>query len=797
MSACAAFVPAASPKNFQSAANSPHSNAHSKEQSNNPAELELRKRLEAAQAAQASGDPAAVAQANSRTIALALRELAQLRLLQTALPQAIDLYRRSLDFEDIADTHVDLAITQLQAGQYDDALAEASTALTTDPNNARALTVQSRVWIKQQQFSKAAVAITRAIQIDPAQSDVETMYSLGMCYLQSKDPTDKPKAAAVFEKMIQSQGDSGSLHVLFGRAYRDANDMPAAIHEFERAIALDPRTPHAHYFLGLARLAVNEWKATPEARAEFAKELEYYPHDYLANYLIGFLASGDRDYAVSDRYLKIAAGIDPNAPEPWLYMGLNAYASADMPHAEEYLRKAVVLTGSDEARSNYQIRRAYVDLGRILANSGRTEESETFLTKARDLQNKTMELTQQDVASQMKDSGATGVAAVVDVHPAGTDIPAAPSSPADADPFARIDATVSARSSLTKTQLAIAESQEDRLRSVLGLSFNDLATSEAVSKNFSQALTHYQEAERWDSKIPGLYRDLGLAAYRTKNYPEAIRGLTAALNEKPTDQPVRAMLGTCFFTTDKYAEAAKTFTALGTAGMRDSAVGYAWAASLARLNEPAKATPILLEFEKTNRSPDVLLLVGQLWIEIGDYARSVEALHSVLAADPQLAKAHYYAGQAYTRWEHWPEASNEFQAELTLTPGDPDAMYGLGFVDLQQSKTDDAAHLFEQVIANYPNHANSQYQIGKILLDRGQIPDAITHLEVATRLNPQADYMHYQLQIAYRKDSRTADADRELDIYKELKAKQRAHDREAIRSAQDNAKSSATHERDR
>ena len=356
---------------------------------------------------------------------------------------------------------------------------------------------------------------------------------------------------------------------------------------------------------------------------------------------------------------------------------------------------------------------------------------------------------------------------------------------------------MSARSSLTKSQLAIAESQEDRLRSVLGLSFNDLATSEAVSKNFSQALTHYQEAERWDSKIPGLYRDLGLAAYRTKNYPEAIRGLTAALNEKPTDQPVRAMLGTCFFTTDKYAEAAKTFTALGTAGMRDSAVGYAWAASLARLNEPAKATPILLEFEKTNRSPDVLLLVGQLWIEIGDYARSVEALHSVLAADPQLAKAHYYAGQAYTRWEHWPEASNEFQAELTLTPGDPDAMYGLGFVDLQQSKADDAAHLFEQVIA-----ALSQPRQLPIS-DRQNSPRPRTnpgrhhHLEVATRLNPQADYMHYQLQIAYRKESRTADADRELDIYKELKAKQRAHDREAIRSAQDNAKSSATHERDR
>ena len=87
-------------------------------------------------------------------------------------------------------------------------------------------------------------------------------------------------------------------------------------------------------------------------------------------------------------------------------MGLNAYARSDMMHAEEYLRKAVVLTGQDEARSNYQIRRAYVDLGRILVNSGRTEESETFLTKARDLQNKTMELTQQNVASAMNNAGA-------------------------------------------------------------------------------------------------------------------------------------------------------------------------------------------------------------------------------------------------------------------------------------------------------------------------------------------------------------------------------------------------------
>jgi Flp pilus assembly protein TadD len=76
-------------------------------------------------------------------------------------------------------------------------------------------------------------------------------------------------------------------------------------------------------------------------------------------------------------------------------------------------------------------------------------------------------------------------------------------------------------------------------------------------------------------------------------------------------------------------------------------------------------------------------------------------------------------------------------------------------------------------VATHPQHANAQYQVGKILLDRGELKDAVEHLETATHLSPQTDYMHYQLQAAYRKESRIADADRELETYKELKAKQR------------------------
>ena len=405
---CVAVSVASEPSNA-----APHSSAKAVEKHATQAQAELAKRIADANAVRNSGDPAAVALANKRVIALALREMAQLRLLESSYPQAIELYRKSLEFEDIPDTHVDLAIASLQANRIEDALTESGNALAADAKNDRAYSVRGLALMRKQEYAAAAESLSQAAAMNPT---VESSYSLAIALLATKDPKNKERAALVFRQMVEMAGDTGSLHVLFGRAYRDAELMPDAIGEFQRAIALDPRTPHAHYFLGLARLTLNEWKPTPEATAEIKKELEYYPRDFLANYMVGFLAASERQYEVSDKYLKVAAEINPNWPEPWLYMGLNAYAQGDMKRAEEALRKAIELTGQDESRSNYQIRRAYVDLGRILTNSGRKDEAEKYLAKARELQNKTMEQTQQSVSAMAVAGGAGAAAAIVPLN---------------------------------------------------------------------------------------------------------------------------------------------------------------------------------------------------------------------------------------------------------------------------------------------------------------------------------------------------------------------------------------------
>jgi tetratricopeptide (TPR) repeat protein len=730
---------------------------------------ELQARIQAATAARDSRIPEDVARANSRVLALALRLLGNVRVAQTAFPQAAELYRRSLSWEDDAETHVGLAICDLYENRPDDSLTEANKALLLDPNSARAFNIQGKAWMKKRDYRKAADSLQHSVSLHP---EFESAYALGVSLLSMNDAASKEQAAKVFDTIVASVGDSGSLRVLFGRAYRDAEMQDDSIRELRRAVALDTRTPHAHYFLGLSLLWKNEWTDTPDIRQEFLTELKNYPRDFLANYFLGYLDSNDRRYEEANVHLKAATEIDASWPEPWLFLGLNAYAQGDMVNSEKYLRKCIELTGTQESRGNYQVRRAYVTLARILKASQRADEAAPYLERAREDQKQSLAEAQQTVAGRASDEGSVSPAAVVALLRRQEDQPTAQSSD-PVDPSLPLDSAILERSGLPEEKKKAAADEEKQIRLIVATSFSDLATSEAIRRDYSGALGHFKEAERWNSAIADLKRNLGIAAFRAQNYQECERALSLVLAANPADDVARAMLGSAYFGLENYAAAARTIAPLGDRATHDATLGYAWAASLSRLGELTQATKILAEYEKTSLSVDGILLVGQLWTDMGDYSRAVSAFQRALDRDPSLARAHYFSGLAQLRWEHEAAALDEFNASLKLAPDDPDAKVGIGYVLMQQGKQAQAIELFRSVVATHPESGNAHYQLGKLLLDGGKVEEAVSYLEAAARAMPQSDYVHYQLQAAYRKQSRTADADRELQIYKKLKAKNR------------------------
>jgi tetratricopeptide (TPR) repeat protein len=95
---------------------------------------------------------------------------------------------------------------------------------------------------------------------------------------------------------------------------------------------------------------------------------------------------------------------------------------------------------------------------------------------------------------------------------------------------------------------------------------------------------------------------------------------------------------------------------------------------------------------------------------------------------------------------------------------------------MQQQK-DQALTLLSEVVRDKPDYADAQYQLGKLLLERGEVKAAIERLETAVRLDPLKDYSYFQLSVAYRRDGRLEDAQRVLLSYQKLKEKARGTDR--------------------
>ncbi len=492
---------------------------------------EFNRRFAAANSAKQAGDWPAAAAASKKIVALGLREIGKLRFFEAAYPEAARFFRRSLDFEDVADAHVDLAAANLFTSRWDEALKEISQALAADPRNATAWTVQGQAQLKKKDYRAAVESFQKSLEIRP---DRETSYGLASCLLRLKE---NEKAEAIFQQMTVASGDRSSLHLLFGDAYRNATLYGDAIREFQRALSLDPKVPNGHYFLGLTYLMRNEWVLAPEARRQFLEELRVDPGNFYANYLLGYMSFSSHQ-PEADHYLGEAARLNPSSSEAWLYLGLNAYRRKENQRAERLFRKAIALAERTGVDAHSDIRKAYTSLGRILIASGRAAEGERYFEKARAIQRNILADNQE--GSGMGDSGGSGVSPA-DVSSLAQNEPPVPLGTGK-DAATPSGSSALSHAKLTQGQQKQAAAQEEFLRSVLGGAFSDLATVEAMQEQYAVALGHYQEAEGWDPKVPNLMRNLGFTAYRAGNRPEAIRALRKALTLAPGDDEARAVL---------------------------------------------------------------------------------------------------------------------------------------------------------------------------------------------------------------------------------------------------------------
>ena len=520
---------------------------------------------------------------------------------------AADLYSHSLEFEDTTEHRTRYAMVLSAAGQTDAALKEVGALLAENPKDATLWGMQGRLLTTKKSYKEAVDSLAKSLELKP---DPEGAYIMAGDLLFLRETA---KADAIFDELAKAGINPARVHVMAGRAYEEADLGDGAVREYKKAIELDPKS-HGHYFLGLYYLSHNGWENTPQAREEFASEVATNPSDFFGNYFLGYLTSNDKDYDTSDRYLKVAAEARPDWPEAFLYMGLNAYGRGDNRAAEDLLRKAIKLTGDQESRNNYQIRRAYFTLGRILIQTGRKEEGTRLVEKSKAMETKLV-VQSRPQALDTKTASAEGAIP--------TDVPGTPTGNLKS-------------SSLTEEQKSQIAGAEKSLGTILGNAYNDLGTSEARRQDYATALVHFQEAEKWNPDIPGLQRNIGLAGFLGGNYSEASHALRELVKSDPSDKRSLSMLAMSLYMLKDYPEAAKVFDQIPDEAGADPRMSFAWAYTLQQVKDSQRASKVLARLTQQSLPAEMFVRAGKLYGELGDQANAQACYRKAREQDPSI-----------------------------------------------------------------------------------------------------------------------------------------------------------------
>ena len=133
----------------------------------------------------------------------------------------------------------------------------------------------------------------------------------------------------------------------------------------------------------------------------------------------------------------------------------------------------------------------------------------------------------------------------------------------------------------------------------------------------------------------------------------------------------------------------------------------------------------------------LLLLAGLSWRQSKLWHDSETLFRYVLALDPDIPEAHNDLGFVMMNQHRTDEGMAEYRKALALKPDYVRAMNNLGLALLGQRRPQEAAEQYEKALSLQPDYAFGHNNLGLALLHLGRVAEALPHLQKAVDLAPE------------------------------------------------------------
>jgi tetratricopeptide (TPR) repeat protein len=346
--------------------------------------------------------------------------------------------------------------------------------------------------------------------------------------------------------------------------------------------------------------------------------------------------------------------------------------------------------------------------------------------------------------------------------------------------------------------------------------FNQLskqADQARESGQLNDAIMLYNKALRLLPTWPEGWWYLGSIFYDRDRYAEAREALGNLLSLQPKNGPAWALMGLCEFQLKNYDQALadiQNSRVLGLGGNREliNVARFHAALMLTRSEQYELGYEVLRDFAREGNqsmsviealginalrmpvlpreaAPDkreLILLAGRAWYHMA--ARQVQeaqqAFQALVARYPDTPNVHYAYG-VYLLIDAPDEAVEEFKRELKISPTHIPAILQIAFEYIKRNDFAAARPFAEQAVKISPTLFAAHNALGRVLLELGQVEDAIKELELGVRLAPESPEMRFALAKAYARAGRKEDAAKERAMFMQLD-KQKRTQREGANS---------------
>lgn len=229
-----------------------------------------------------------------------------------------------------------------------------------------------RFYLDQARFSEALPLLQTAFRLQPANFGNE--YDLTEACLHV---LDLQQAHSHLSNLLAARNTAG-LHRLAAEIDEASGDPLAAVHEFERAVQLDPT--EQNYFAWGSELLLH--RAVLQARQVFGEGVQAFPHSSRMLIALGGALFAGALYEDAAQRLCEASDLIPADPEAYLFMGKIDIAAPDpLPCVEQKLARFVQLAPGN-ALAHYFYAMAVMKQHAISPDAPTLMEVQTQLARA-------------------------------------------------------------------------------------------------------------------------------------------------------------------------------------------------------------------------------------------------------------------------------------------------------------------------------------------------------------------------------------------------------------------------------